>query len=133
MAVRGRLTTARTRRKAAMKTLLKFIVLTPIAIVLLAFAFANRHIVTVSFDPFAADDALAVAAISAPLFLVLFLAAMIGVLAGGAATWLRQGKHRKAARANRAEAERLRGQAQALRAVPNDNRAEPGASLQHRA
>ena len=116
-----------------MKTLLKFIVLTPIAIVLLAFAFANRHIVTVSFDPFAADNTPAVAAISAPLFLVLFLAAMIGVLAGGAATWLRQGKHRKAARANRAEAERLRGQAQALRAAPSDNRAEPGVSLQHRA
>ena len=116
-----------------MKTLLKLIIVTPIAIVLLAFAFANRHMVTVSFDPFAGADAQAFAAVSAPLFLVLFLAAMIGVLAGGAATWLRQGKHRKAARANRAEAERLRGQAQALRSVPNDNRVEPGASLQHRA
>jgi uncharacterized integral membrane protein len=109
-----------------MKTLLKFIIVTPIAIVLLAFAFANRHIVTVSFDPFAADDAPAFAAISAPLFLLLFLAAMIGVLAGGAATWLRQGKHRKAARANRAEAERLRGQA---RSTQSDS----VTSLQHRA
>lgn len=116
-----------------MKTLLKFTILTPIAIALLAFAFANRHVVTVSFDPFAANDAAAFAAIDAPLFLVLFAAAMIGVAAGGAATWLRQGKHRKAARANRAEAERLRGQNLALRAAPNDNRAGAGASLQHRA
>src|SRR5579863_8931521 len=98
-----------------MKTLLKFIVLAPIAIVVLAFAFANRHMVTVSFDPFAAGQAAAFAS-DAPLFLVLFLAATIGVLAGGAATWLRQGKHRKAARASRAEAERLRGQNLALRA-----------------
>jgi uncharacterized integral membrane protein len=112
-----------------MKTLLKIIVLAPIAIVLLAFAFANRHMVMVSFDPFAANDAPAFAAISAPLFLVLFLAAMVGVLAGGAATWLRQGKHRKAARANRAEAERLRNQTQTLRAGPND----AAASLQRRA
>jgi uncharacterized integral membrane protein len=109
-----------------MKALLKFIVVAPIAILLLAFAFANRHIVTVSFDPFAADDAPAFAAISAPLFLLLFLAAMIGVLAGGAATWLRQGKHRKAARANRAEAERLRGHA---RSTQSDS----VTSLQHRA
>ena len=31
---------------------LKLVVVVPIAIALLAFAFANRHIVTVSFDPF---------------------------------------------------------------------------------
>jgi uncharacterized integral membrane protein len=112
-----------------MKNLLKIIVVAPIAIILLAFAFANRHSVTVSFDPFAADDDAAFAAVRAPLFLALFLAAMFGVLAGGAATWLRQGKHRKAARAHRAEAERLRGEAGAPRAIPND----AGASLRHRA
>ncbi len=118
--------------KAAMKSLLKFIVLTPIAIVLLIFAFANRHIVTVSFDPFAAGD-VADFAISAPLFLILFLAAMIGVLAGGAATWLTQSKHRKAARQSRAEAERLRGQAEASRAARSDDRVTSGARLQHHA
>ena len=111
-----------------MKTLLKLVVIVPTAILLLAFAFANRHSVTISFDPFAADNAPAFAAISAPMFVVLFLAAMVGVLAGGAATWLRQGKHRKAARAHRAEAERLRGQVQA-RSGPNDSIAR----LQHRA
>jgi uncharacterized integral membrane protein len=126
MAVRDRLTTGKARRKAAMKALLKFFILAPIAILLLAFAFANRHIVTVSFDPFAADDGPAFAAISAPLFLLLFLAAMVGVLAGGAVTWLRQGKHRRAARVNRAEAERLRGQA---RSPANDS----VTSLQRRA
>ncbi|MGA2795582.1 MAG: LapA family protein [Roseiarcus sp.] len=115
-----------------MKNLLKFIVLTPIAVLILAFALANMHTVKVSFDPFAAGD-VADFAITAPLFLILFLAVMIGVLAGGAATWLTQGKHRKAARENRAEAERLRGQVQALRSVQSDNRAGPGVNLQHHA
>jgi uncharacterized integral membrane protein len=132
MAAVRRWPSAMTLKKAAMKNLLKFIVLTPIAILILAFALANLHSVKVSFDPFAAGDA-AGSAISAPLFLILFLAVMIGVLAGGAATWLTQGKHRKAARENRAEAERLRGQAQALRSVQSDNRVGSGVNLQHHA
>ena len=35
---------------------LKIVVVVPVAIALLAFAFANRHFVTVSFDPFPSGD-----------------------------------------------------------------------------
>jgi hypothetical protein len=55
------------------------------------------------------------------------------VAAGGAATWLSQGKHRKAARQNRAEADRLRSEVQVLQSSQSDNRVGPGASLQHHA
>jgi uncharacterized integral membrane protein len=89
---------------------LKLVVIAPFAIVLLIFAFANRHFVTVSFDPFASGDTAAFT-IEAPLFIVLILTAMLGVVAGGLATWLAQGKHRRAARQARAEAERWRAEA----------------------
>jgi uncharacterized integral membrane protein len=115
-----------------MKNFLKFIVMAPVAILLLIFAFANRHIVTVSFDPFTDGDIPAFA-ITAPLFLILLLAMMIGVLAGGAATWLAQGKYRRAARRGRAEAERLRNEAQNSRSVQSDNRIVPNVSLQRHA
>jgi uncharacterized integral membrane protein len=115
-----------------MKTFLNFVVLTPVAILLLLFAFANRHSVTVSFDPFAANGEAGVA-VSAPLFLVMFLAAMVGVAAGGAATWLTQGKHRKAARQSRAEAARLRGEAEATRAERGPERLGASANLQRHA
>lgn len=115
-----------------MKNLLKIVVWTPVAILVLIFAVANHHIVKVSFDPFAEGDIEAFA-ISAPLFLILFLAVMIGVLAGGVATWLAQGKYRKAARQNRAEAERLRGEAQTSRPTPGDNRIVPSVGLQRHA
>ncbi|MGA2042479.1 MAG: LapA family protein [Roseiarcus sp.] len=122
-----------------MKRLLKLIVLAPVAILLLIFAFANRHIVTVSFDPFAEGDIPAFA-LTAPLFLVLILAIMFGVVAGGVATWLTQGRYRRAARDSRAEAEqlrletaRLRAEAQAARAATTDDRNAPGLSLQHHA
>jgi hypothetical protein len=114
-----------------MKNFLKFLVLAPIAALMLIFAFANRQIITVSFDPFVDGDIPAFA-ITAPLFLILILAIMLGVLAGGAATWFAQGKYRKAARQNRAEAERLRNEAQAARPV-GETRIVPSVSLQHHA
>jgi uncharacterized integral membrane protein len=93
-----------------MRTFLKFIVLAPVALLLLAFAFANRQIVTVSFDPFASDEASPAFSISAQLFVLLLLSLIIGVLIGGAAVWLSQGKFRRAARRSRAEVDRLRAQ-----------------------
>jgi uncharacterized integral membrane protein len=101
---------------------LKLLLIAPFAIVLLIFAFANRHIVTVSFDPLASGEIPAFS-LQAPLFIVLILAIMIGVVAGGVATWFGQGKHRRASRTCRAEADRLRGELQAAKAAltPSNN------------
>jgi uncharacterized integral membrane protein len=84
--------------------------------ILLAFAFANRQWVTVSFDPFSAANSAAFA-LEAPLFVVIIAAAMLGVIAGAAATWVSQGRHRRAARRSRAEADHLRAEAQQLKAA----------------
>jgi uncharacterized integral membrane protein len=92
-----------------MRALIKFLLVTPVAILLLAFAFANRQTVSVSFDPFASGEASA-PALAAPLFLVLLLVLMLGVVVGGLATWLGQSKFRRAARQARAEADRLRSE-----------------------
>jgi uncharacterized integral membrane protein len=99
-----------------MLTFLKLLVIAPIAILFLVFAFANRQMVTVSFDPFSSGETPAFA-LPAPLFVVLIAAIMIGVVAGGVATWFGQGKHRRAARVARDEAERLRADLQAAQAA----------------
>ena len=93
---------------------LKIAVIAIIAIILLGFAFANRHFVTVSFDPFASGDNAALS-VAAPLFAVAIVAAMLGVVAGASATWLSQGRHRRAARKSRYEADKWRAQADALK------------------
>ena len=85
------------------------------SVVLLGFAFANRDFVTVSFDPFASRDNAALS-IAAPLFAVVIVAAMLGVVAGAFATWLSQGRHRRSARQSRREADTWRAQAEALKA-----------------
>ena len=71
---------------------------------------------TVSFDPFALADNAAFA-IDAPLFAVVIVAAMLGVVAGAFATWLSQGRHRRASRQSRAEADKWRAEAQTLKAA----------------
>ena len=94
---------------------IRLVVIALVAIVLLLFAFANRQGVTVSFDPFS-SVANAAFAVDAPMFAVVIAAAMLGVIAGAAATWVSQGRHRRAARRNRVEADRWRAEAETLKA-----------------
>jgi uncharacterized integral membrane protein len=91
-----------------MKTLFRLLVLVPAALILLAFALANRQIVSVSFDPL--QETAARFKIDLPLFLVVFAMVMFGILVGGIAMWFSQGKHRRAERRCRKEVERLRNE-----------------------
>jgi uncharacterized integral membrane protein len=97
-----------------MRTLFRLIVIVPIAIVLLMFAFANRHLVTVSFDPFAGND-VAGPSVTAPLFILLILGVGVGVILGGISGWIKQARLRRAARDARAEADEARSEAAQLR------------------
>ncbi len=103
---------------------IKVVILALCAVVLLGFAFANRDFVTVSFDPFSTTDRAAFS-IAAPLFAVVIVAAMLGVVAGAFATWLSQGRYRRTSRQNRVEAERWRAQAQALKAGNTQGASHP--------
>jgi uncharacterized integral membrane protein len=96
-----------------MKTLLKWLILSPIAIVIVTFAIINRQVVPVIFDPFGSNDP--GLRLQAPLFFVLFACGMVGVLAGGVATWFAQGRHRRALREARADVDHLRAEADRMR------------------
>ena len=97
-----------------MRTFLKLLVLVPLALILVAFAVANRQGVVVSFDPFSTD--MPAFALNGPLFLVIIVVAVMGVVVGGVAAWFGQGRYRRSAREARREAEDLRGEVARLRA-----------------
>ena len=84
------------------------LVLGSLALVLIAFAVANRQIVTVVLDPF--DQANPALMLSQPLYLLIFSLLIGGVVVGGCAAWLRQGRWRWRARRAEAELGRLRAQ-----------------------
>ncbi len=91
------------------------VVLIPLGLILVVFAVANRHMVTVSFDPFNSTDPSI--AVTLPLFVVLILVAILGVAAGGFATWFRQRHWRRAARQHEADARQARSQLAEARAA----------------
>ncbi len=88
------------------------VILVPLAVIIIAFAVANRQIVTVSFDPFSAGEP--AASVTLPLFALVILLLIAGVLIGGLASWLRQGKWRQTARRFERELHHLRGKVAAL-------------------
>ena len=98
-----------------MKTLLKWLNLTPIAVLIVTFAIVNRQVVPVVLDPFGSD--IPGLRFDAPLFFVMFACGMAGVVAGGIATWFAQGRHRRALRDARADVAHLRAEADRMRNV----------------
>ncbi|MEJ2432017.1 MAG: LapA family protein [Pseudolabrys sp.] len=89
------------------------IILVPLAVVIIVFAVANRQMVTVSFDPF--SSAAPAYAASLPLFVLLFVVLILGVIVGGAAAWLRQAEWRRTARKLDADVRALHAELEGIR------------------
>ncbi|WP_457586746.1 DUF1049 domain-containing protein [Ensifer canadensis] len=102
-----------------LKKLINIVFLVPVGVILIVLSVANRQSVTLALNPFRPEDSLL--SVSAPFFVFLFLAVVVGLILGAAATWFSQGKYRRRAR-NEAtealkwhrEAEKQRSQAEKL-------------------
>lgn len=92
-----------------LKKIVNIVILVPLAIVLIVLCVANRQSVTLALNPFRPDDQLLSA--SAPFFVFLLLAFLLGAIVGSAATWVRQGRHRKRARVEAMSAVKWRSEA----------------------
>jgi uncharacterized integral membrane protein len=97
------------------------IIVIPLLIIVVGFAVANRHVVTVSFDPFSAAQP--AYAVTLPLFVIIFVLLILGVIIGGTAAWLRQSAWRRSAR-------RLDAQVRDLHVEINSMRANSAAERQ---
>jgi uncharacterized integral membrane protein len=89
------------------------VVVVPLAILIVVFAVANRGAVTVSFDPFSAVHP--AYSITVPLFVLIFIVLIFGVIVGGTASWFRQGKWRRTARSLHADVHALHQELETIR------------------
>ena len=105
-----------------MRKFITALVVIPLGLIFIIFAVANRHWVTVSFDPF--NSITPAIAVTLPLFVVIIASAILGVIAGGAATWVRQRRWRRAARQHEADARQARAELTDLRAAAVASRGE---------
>ncbi len=93
------------------KLVLALVVL-PLGLVLVTLAVVNRKPATLILDPFGGTES--ALSLQAPLFLFLLGTFAFGLVVGGIATWLSQGKWRRGAREGAREARELRRQADRL-------------------
>jgi uncharacterized integral membrane protein len=98
------------------------LIVIPLGLLFVVFAVANRHFVTVSFDPFNTRDPSV--GVTMPLFAVIIIVAILGVVAGGTATWFRQRHWRRAARQHEADAKLAHAQLAELRAGTMTSRSD---------
>jgi uncharacterized integral membrane protein len=117
------------------RNLIAALVLVPLAIIIIALAVANRQIVTISLDPFSAEHP--AASVALPLFGLIIVFLIVGVLIGGIAAWLRQARWRRMARRLEREAGALRGEIEEFKRTAGmvgggglPQRAEPPERLQ---
>jgi len=92
------------------------VVFVPLAIILVALAVANRGFTSFTIDPFNPGNPSLT--ISLPLFVLLFLAMALGLVIGGIATWLKQGRYRKLARQRDLELQSMRAMARTTTPAP---------------
>jgi hypothetical protein len=90
----------------------KYLLAVPAVIVLLTLAVINRHGVRLVLDPFRPDEP--VLFVMLPFYAYLIGMLLIGILIGGLAVWVTQGRWRRSARRRGAEAQRWRAEADRL-------------------
>ncbi len=98
-----------------LRRIVAVIILVPLAVIIVAFAVANRQTVTISFDPF--DPAQPIYSTAMWLFVPILGALILGVVIGGVASWLGQGRWRAAARKHERDVQVLRGKLAAYEAM----------------
>jgi uncharacterized integral membrane protein len=108
-----------------LRRIIAAIILAPLAIIIVVFAVANRQNVTISFDPFSGDAP--AASLSLPFFVLILGLLIAGVIIGGVASWLGQGKWRGAARRFEREMLVLRGKLSAYEGMAGNQSSAPRA------
>ena len=86
-------------------------------VLIVALAVANRQTVAISFDPFNAVDPAYGAQL--PLYLLVLLLVIAGVLIGGIAAWLKQSRWRRRARRVESQLRRTEAEIDRLNADPS--------------
>jgi hypothetical protein len=94
------------------RKLILALVVVPLGVVLIALAVVNRKPQVLVLDPFGGTEPNL--SLEAPFFLFLLCAFAIGLMVGGIASWLNQGKWRRTAREEAREARDWRRQADRL-------------------
>ena len=104
---------------------IKYSFLAAVAVILVTLALANAGSVTLNVLPPALANATGFGwAVELPLFVVIFGGVLAGLLIGFVWEWLREHRHRVAAKTNQREAKKLEREVASLKGRKNEGRDE---------
>jgi hypothetical protein len=95
-----------------LRRIVRYLLVVPAVVVLVVLGVANTHGVRLVLDPFRPDDP--ALSLELPFYAWLLAAAILGVLAGGLATWFAQARWRRSARRGEVETRRWKAEAERL-------------------
>jgi uncharacterized integral membrane protein len=95
----------------------------PVAVLLILLSVANRTPVRLSLDPFSGETP--AYSVELPLFAIIFVSLVAGLVIGGVASWFSQARLRRDARRTRNEATVLRAESERLRGADQQRLALP--------
>lgn len=95
-----------------LRRIVSLLVAFPLGVLIVALAVSNRHSVQLILDPFRPESP--ALSVMLPFYAYLLGALVLGVILGGMATWLSQGRWRKTARAQGQRAARYEAEAERL-------------------
>ena len=95
-----------------LRRLISLLIAFPLGIALVAIAISNRHPVSLVLDPF--NPEVPALSVTLPFYAYLLGALVVGVILGGAATWLGQSRWRRTARVQGQRAQRYEAEAERL-------------------
>ena len=111
-----------------LRKIITALIVIPAALVIVLFAVGNRAPVRVSLDPFAGDPPMF--GVSVPLFLLVLVVLVLGVVLGGTSAWMGQSRWRRRARRLSAELRASRAENESLRRqVDTSTSAQPQGSI----
>ena len=95
-----------------LRRILTYLIVVPLAVVLIALGVVNAHYVELVLDPFRPDAP--AFALSLPFYVYLFASIVVGIVIGGWVTWRSQAHWRREARRKSADAQRWQAEADRL-------------------
>jgi hypothetical protein len=107
-----------------LRRIVRLVLMVAAGVVLVALGVANIHSVRLALDPFRPDEP--ALSLELPFYAWLLAATILGVIAGGLATWLAQARWRRSARRGELETRRWKAEAERLN---RDRQGEPSRQL----
>lgn len=105
-----------------MKRIVGWFILVPLCALIILFALANRQSIVIGLNPFGTQSGY-LPSFEIPLFVLIYVMLLLGIVLGGAAAWVAQGRNRREKRQFKRDNTRLNKELEAAQRMARQTQA----------